>query len=185
VIVDDEGSETLPGEPGELAVDTSQSPLFWFRGYHNDPERTAERFTADRRYYLTGDGAYQDETGAFYFAARTDDVITSSGYRIGPFEVENAILTHPAVAEVAVIGVPDELRGEAVTAFIVPSGTVASRPDLAAEIQQHVQSTLAKHLYPRHVIIVDELPKTPSSKIQRTQLRKLWAEGAFDDQVPG
>ncbi|MEN3280301.1 MAG: acetyl-CoA synthetase [Solirubrobacteraceae bacterium] len=174
VVLGDDGGELGPGVDGELAIDVPASPGYWFRGYYNDPERTAERFRYGARYYLTGDAARMDEDGLLRFASRADDVITSSGYRIGPFEVESALIAHAAVAEVAVIGTPDELRGEAVTAFVVTAPTAAATTDLAEELQLFVKSRLAKHLYPRHVVFVDALPRTPSGKIQRTVLREQW-----------
>ncbi|HMJ04418.1 MAG TPA: AMP-dependent synthetase, partial [Conexibacter sp.] len=128
------------------------------------------------RYYLTADSARIDENGLVHFASRADDVITSSGYRIGPFEVESALIAHPAVAEVAVIGTPDELRGEAVTAFVVLAPGTEQSDELGEELGQFVKSRLAKHLYPRHVFFVEELPRTPSGKIRRNVLREQWAE---------
>jgi acetyl-CoA synthetase len=172
VVLDGNGHEAGPGVDGELAIDVPASPLYWFRGYYNDPERTGERFRYGARYYLTGDAARMDEDGLLRFASRADDVITSSGYRIGPFEVESALMAHGAVAEVAVIGTPDELRGEAVTAFVVTAPSVSGTPELAEELQHFVKARLAKHLYPRHVVFVDALPRTPSGKIQRTVLRE-------------
>jgi acetyl-CoA synthetase len=174
VVLDEDGHELDAGADGDVAVDVEDSPQYWFRGYYLDPERTAERFPYGPRYYLTGDAARRDESGLLYFASRADDVITSSGYRIGPFEVESALIAHPAVAEVAVIGTPDELRGEAVTAFVVASSAHAPTIELADELQQFVKSRLAKHLYPRRVVFVDALPRTPSGKIHRTALREQW-----------
>jgi acetyl-CoA synthetase len=174
VVVDEAGQEVV-GIDGELAVDVESSPVHWFRSYLNAPERTAERFRHGPRYYLTGDAAKVGEDGLVRFASRADDVITSSGYRIGPFEVESALMAHPGVAEVAVIGTPDALRGEAVTAFVVTGSGVAETPELAEELQELVKSRLAKHLYPRHVEFVEALPRTPSGKIQRNALREEWA----------
>jgi acetyl-CoA synthetase len=174
LVLDSRGEEAAPGAQGELAIDTEASPLYWFRRYFNDPERTRERFRYGPRYYLTGDGAHLDSDGLVHFASRTDDVITSSGYRIGPFEVESALMAHPAVAEVAVAGTPDELRGEAVTAFIVTAPGVAHAPELAEELQLFVKSKLAAHLYPRRVVFLEALPRTPSGKIQRVVLREQW-----------
>jgi acetyl-CoA synthetase len=175
VVLDDAGNEVV-GQDGELAVDVEASPLYWFRGYFQDPEKTAERFPFGPRYYLTADSARIDEDGLVHFAARADDVITSSGYRIGPFEVESALIAHPAVAEVAVIGTPDELRGEAVTAFVVLAPGTQRSDELGEQLGQFVKARLAKHLYPRHVCFVDELPRTPSGKIRRTELREQWAQ---------
>jgi acetyl-CoA synthetase len=175
VVLDDTGTEVAPGTPGELAIDIHASPAYWFRGYFRDPERTAERFPHGERYYLTSDATRLEASGLLFFASRADDVITSSGYRIGPFEVESALIAHPAVAEVAVIGTPDELRVEAVTAYVVLAPTANAGSDLTDELQQFVKTRLAKHLYPRRVVFVDALPRTASGKVMRTELRKDWA----------
>lgn len=161
-----------PGEPGRLAVDLAHSPLMWFPGYRNAAERTAERFTADGRWYLTGDTARRDGDGHLYFAARDDDVILMAGYRIGPSEVESVLLQHDAVADAAVVAAPDELRGEVLVAYVVPRR--GTRPDetLAAGLQQLVKTRYAAHAYPRRVHFVPELPRTPSGKIQRFRLRE-------------
>jgi acetyl-CoA synthetase len=177
-ILNNEGSEAPAGSPGEIAIDTQRSSAYWFRGYFQDRERTRERFRHGQRYYLTGDSAQMDASGLLFFASRADDVITSSGYRVGPFEVENALIAHPAVAEVAVIGTPDELRVEAVTAYVVLSPGVEAGNDLAADLQEFVKTRLARHLYPRRLVFVDRLPRTPSGKVRRTVLRKDWAERA-------
>lgn len=174
-VLNDSGAEAAPSVAGDLAIDTRASPAYWFRGYYRDPERTAERFPFGDRYYLTGDSALREPSGLMFFASRADDVITSSGYRIGPFEVESALIAHPAVAEVAVIGTPDELRVEAVTAYVVSTEGYEDRDELAEELQAFVKARLAKHLYPRRVVFVDALPRTPSGKIMRTELRKDWA----------
>jgi acetyl-CoA synthetase len=172
LVLDEQGKEVGPGVDGELAIDVDSSPLYWFQGYYKDPERTAERFRHGPRHYLTADAARIDAQGLLHFASRADDVITSSGYRIGPFEIESALMAHPAVAEVAVIGTPDELRGEAVTAFVVSAPGVEGTPELAEELQELVKSRLAKHLFPRHVLFVETLPRTPSGKVQRKVLRE-------------
>jgi acetyl-CoA synthetase len=172
LVLDEQGRQVDRGVDGELAIDVAASPLYWFRGYYKDPERTAERFGHGERHYLTADAAQLDEQGLLRFASRADDVITSSGYRIGPFEIESALMAHPAVAEVAVIGTPDELRGEAVTAFVVSAPGVEGTPELAEELQELVKSRLAKHLFPRHVHFADALPRTPSGKVQRRLLRE-------------
>lgn len=177
VVVDEQGFEAGPGVPGELAIDVAASPLYWFRGYFKDPKKTAERFRCGERYYVTGDSARVGEDGLLYFTSRADDVITSSGYRIGPFEVESALMAHPDVAEVAVIGTPDDLRGEAVTAFVVLGVSAADAgPALEEELQLFVKKTLSAHLFPRRVVFVDSLPRTPSGKIQRSVLRRQWHE---------
>jgi acetyl-CoA synthetase len=179
VVLQDRGGEAAPGVQGELAIDLQASPLYWFRGYFRDPDRTAERFRQGARYYLTGDTARLDEAGLLHFASRGDDVITSSGYRIGPFEIESALMAHPAVAEVAVIGTPDELRGEAVTAFVVTAPGAEDTPELVGELQSFVKSRLAAHLYPRRVVFADVLPRTPSGKIKRGVLREQWRQKTY------
>jgi acetyl-CoA synthetase len=177
VVLTDDGVEAPVGTEGQLAIDTEQSPAFWFRGYFSDPQRTAERFAGPGgRYYLTGDAAHADGSGLLFFASRADDVITSSGYRIGPFEVETALTGHPRVAEAAVIGTPDPLRVEAVTAYVVPVPGTAGDAALADALQAFVKTRLAKHLFPRRVVFVDALPRTPSGKVRRTELRADWAD---------
>lgn len=157
---------------GQIVLDTQASPLLWFTGYADAPEKTAERFEADGRWYLTGDlGREQD--GLFYFASRDDDLILMAGYRIGPFDVESVLNGHPAVAESAVVGHPDELRGEVLVAYVVLAGQGDHDPDaLERELQQLVKDQFAAHAYPRRVFFVDSLPKTPSGKVQRFLLRR-------------
>ncbi|MGW4632759.1 AMP-binding protein [Nocardia sp. NPDC004415] len=171
VLAEDADREAAPGEIGRVAIDTDHSPLLWFLGYLDDPERTASRFTADGRWYLTGDVGARDTEGFFHFSSRDDDVIIMAGYRIGPFEIESVLVLHDGVAEAAVVGRPDELRGEVVEAFVVPRPGVAGTPELAAELQQLVKDEFAAHAYPRRVHFVDSLPKTPSGKVQRFLLR--------------
>ncbi len=171
VILDPDGKELAAGQEGQLAVDTYASPLFWYRGYFNDPERTAERFTDNGRYYLTGDSASRDADDYVSFSGRADDIITSAGYRIGPFEPESALLTHEAVAEAAVVGIADELRGEIVKAFVVLKAGYDPSSELAETLRTFVQSTLSAHAYPRQIEFISDLPKTPSGKIQRFLLR--------------
>ena len=173
VILDEAGNEVL-GADGELAIDVAASPQYWFHGYHLDTERTTERFRLGTGYYLTGDSARQEEDGLLFYASRADDVISTSGYRVGPFEVESALLGHPTVSEVAVVGTPDELRGEAVTAIVVTTLDDVGSPELAGELQGLVKARLAKHLYPRKIAFVAALPKTPSGKVQRRLLRERW-----------
>ena len=171
VILDGSGAELGPGQEGQIAVDTHHSPLFWFRGYYQDPERTSERFTANGRYYLTGDSASQDQDGYIAFSGRDDDIITSAGYRIGPFEPESALIAHQAVAEAAVIGIPDEVRGEIVKAFVVLKPGHSPSVELSEALRGFVQSNLSAHAYPREIEFIDQLPKTPSGKVQRFLLR--------------
>ncbi|MFC4374817.1 AMP-binding protein [Nocardia halotolerans] len=171
VLAEGSDDEAAPGEMGRVAIDTDHSPLLWFLGYLDDPERTAARFTADGRWYLTGDVGARDADGFFRFNARDDDVIIMAGYRIGPFEVESVLVMHERVAEAAVVGMPDELRGEVLEAFVVPRAGVEGDAELVAELQQLVKDEFAAHAYPRSVHFVPSLPKTPSGKVQRFLLR--------------
>ncbi|MFE3541360.1 AMP-binding protein [Nocardia sp. NPDC059177] len=171
VLTDDADIEAAPGEIGRVAISTDHSPLLWFLGYLDDPERTANRFTADGRWYLTGDVGARDADGFFRFSSRDDDVIIMAGYRIGPFEVESVLVLHEQVAEAAVVGMPDELRGEVIEAFVVLRPGSAGSDELAAELQRLVKDEFAAHAYPRRVHFVDSLPKTPSGKVQRFLLR--------------
>lgn len=159
---------------GQIAIDVEHSPLLWFTGYHEAPEKSAERFTAGKRWYLTADSGRIDDDGYFFFTARDDDVILAAGYRIGPFDVESVLITHPAVVDVAVVGRPDPegIRGEVVEAFVVLGGEAEANDDLAQELKQLVRDKYSKHAYPRSVHFVDALPKTPSGKIQRYLLRQ-------------
>jgi acetyl-CoA synthetase len=149
-----------------------ESPLAWFEGYDGVASKKGGKFSPDGRYYTTGDSASVDENGYFHFAARDDDVIIMAGYRIGPFEVESSLSTHPAVAESAVIATPDEVRGEVIEAFVVLEADYIPSPDLARQIQQWVKTNYAAHAYPRFVHFIDALPKTPSGKIQRYLLKQ-------------
>ncbi|MGW8815939.1 AMP-binding protein [Gordonia terrae] len=161
------------GEVGQLAVDVTASEYMTFAGYADNPEATAKRFRGDGRYFLTGDIATIDADGVIRFSSRDDDVILMAGYRIGPFDVESVLLTHPAVAECAVIAAPDRVRGEVVEAFVVlASNWTADEATTESELQQWVKTHYAAHAYPRQVHLVPTLPKTPSGKIQRAELRK-------------
>lgn len=160
------------GVMGRIAIDTPASPLMWFRGYYQAPEKTAERFSEDGRWYLTGDAGAIDEEGHFFFSSRDDDVIIMAGYRIGPFDVESVLATHPAVAESAVIGVPDEIRGEVLEAYVVTRTGTVEDDALVVELQQWVKTEFAAHAFPRQIHFTAALPKTPSGKIQRFLLRK-------------
>ncbi|WP_369959353.1 acyl-CoA synthetase [Pseudomonas benzenivorans] len=166
VVLDEQQRELPAGQPGILAVDRPRSPLFWFPGYQGLPTKA---FVGD--YYLSGDTVELNEDGSISFVGRSDDVITTSGYRVGPFDVESALIEHPAVIEAAVIGKPDSERTELVKAFVVLHGQYRAEAALAEELQQHVRRRLSAHAYPREVEFVDELPKTPSGKIQRFLLR--------------
>lgn len=172
VLADDADVEAPTGQLGRIAIDTERSPLLWFLGYLDAPERTAQRYTPDGRWYLTGDAGSQDADGFFHFSARDDDVIIMAGYRIGPFEVESVLVMHEDVAEAAVVGLPDELRGEVLEAFVVLREGVTGSAGLEAELQTLVKKKFAAHAYPRRVHFVPSLPKTPSGKVQRFLLRQ-------------
>lgn len=172
VAVVDEGGQPLPpGSEGQIAVKVKpERPVGLFVEYWRDPDATATAHIGD--YYLTGDRARVDEDGYFWFVSRADDVIISAGYRIGPFEVESVIMEHPAVQEVACIGVSDPERGEVVKAFVVLAPGHVPSDELATEIQTLVKETTAPYKYPRQVEFIDELPKTVSGKIRRVDLRQ-------------
>ncbi|MFC7476930.1 acyl-CoA synthetase [Dankookia sp. GCM10030260] len=167
-VVDAAGIPLPPGAIGTIAVRRPDPVMFL--GYWNSPEATAAKFVGD--WMLTGDQGIQDETGWFRFVGRDDDVITSAGYRIGPGEIEDCLLRHPAVAMAAVIGLPDALRTEAVTAIVVAAPGVVADAALAAELQAHVKTRLAAHSYPRQVIFQDALPLTATGKVMRGELRR-------------
>ena len=171
-ILDAEGRPCAVGEQGQLVIRTDRGkPLGLFKEYYSQPG-LMQRTLRDGVYY-TGDVVYRDEDGYFWFVSRADDVIKSSGYRIGPFEVESALMTHPAVVECAITGVPDEVRGMVVKATVVLSESYAGKADeaLVAELQDHVKRETAPYKYPRVIEFVDELPKTISGKIRRVEIR--------------
>lgn len=170
-VVDDDGNICADGVEGNIAVETDPWPIGLFRGYWQDEERTAEVFR--NGWYYTGDRAYRDEDGYFWFVGRADDVILSAAYRIGPFEVESALIEHPAVAEAAVVAKPDDLRGNIVKAFIVLAPGYEGSDKLTATIQDHVKAITAPYKYPREIAYVSELPKTISGKIRRVELRDM------------
>ena len=172
-----DGTRAEDGEKGEIVVRTTNKPVGLFKEYYREPERTLK--TMHDGIYFTGDIAWRDEDGYYWFVGRSDDVIKSSGYRIGPFEVESALMTHPAVVECAITGVPDEIRGQIVKATIVLSKEYISKAgdELVKEIQNHVKKVTAPYKYPRIVEFVYELPKTISGKIRRVEIR------AKDDAV--
>ncbi|WP_272939563.1 AMP-binding protein [Cupriavidus necator] len=174
VILDDNSVELECGQVGELAVDRARSPLFWFEGYgllvHSRVDTP--------RYHRTGDLAKMDESGAVTFVGRADDVITTSGYRVGPFDVESTLMEHPAVAETAVIGKADPERTELIKALVVLKAGYLPNNDLAEELKIFVKKRLAAHAYPRELEFLAELPKTPSGKIQRFVLREREANRA-------
>jgi acetyl-CoA synthetase len=167
-VVDSQGHAVPMGETGTIAV-KGPDPVM-FLGYWNDPEATAAKFAGD--WLLTGDLGRQDEAGYFHFVGRDDDVITSSGYRIGPGEIEDCLLKHPAVALAAAVGIADPLRTQRVKAFIVVNPGHEPDQRLAKEIQDFVRSRLAAHEYPREVAFVDALPMTATGKIMRRELRQ-------------
>lgn len=167
-IVDAEGRELAPGEVGFLAQRTSEQG-YYSLGYWKDPERTRELFRDG--WIIAGDLAKRDEDGYFWFEGRADDVIKTSGYRVGPFEVESAILHHPAVAEAAVVGKPDKLKGHIIKGYVVIKPTASRTPELVREIQDTARRIVGHHAYPHEVEFVDDLPKTESGKIQRFKLR--------------
>ena len=168
-----DGRPAEAGEQGQIVIRTEkEKPLGLFKEYYRDPQRTREAWH-DGVYY-TGDVAWKDEDGYFWFVGRADDVIKSSGYRIGPFEVESALMSHPAVVECAITGVPDEIRGQVVKATVVLSREYKNRVGeaLVKELQNHVKKVTAPYKYPRVVEFVDELPKTISGKIRRVEIRR-------------
>ena len=167
-----DGTSCEDGEKGEIVVRVGdRKPVGLFKGYYRDEEKTREAWHDG--IYHTGDMAWRDEDGYYWFEGRIDDVIKSSGYRIGPFEVESALMTHPAVVECAITGVPDDIRGMVVKATVVLGKEWKDRAgdDLVKELQQHVKRETAPYKYPRIVEFVDELPKTISGKIRRVEIR--------------
>jgi len=169
-LVDEDGSPVEPGEEGEICIDISKGiPAGVFIGYYKDEQLTNECMRAG--WYRTGDMAWRDEDGYYWFIGRSDDVIKSSGYRIGPFEVESALLEHPAVLESAITAVPDEERGQIVKATVVLARGYEASEALVKELQNHVKKTTAPYKYPRIIEFADELPRTISGKIRRRQIR--------------
>jgi acetyl-CoA synthetase len=168
-IINEDGEPCEVGEVGDIAVHIETPALF--KHYYKDPERTAKQFRGD--YYITGDQAKKDEDGYFWFEGRSDDIIISSGYTIGPFEVEDALVKHPFVKECAVVASPDEIRGHVVKAFVVlREGVDRNDPNLIPDLQEHVKQLTAPYKYPRKIEFVDDLPKTTSGKIRRVELRQ-------------
>lgn len=161
-----------PGEVGVVAADRHKSPFAYFTGYRDAPEKTAERFTEDGRWYLTGDVASVDEDGYFRFSSRDDDIIIMAGYRIGPFDVESVLSTHPAVQESAAVALPDEVKGEVLVAAVVLAEGHKPSDALTDDLKKKVKTEFAAHAFPRQIFYVDALPKTPSGKIQRFIVRK-------------
>ncbi|MET1178578.1 acyl--CoA ligase [Peribacillus simplex] len=168
-IIDKEGNPVKSGEVGDIAVHRSTPALFV--EYYKDPERTAKALRED--WYITGDQATKDEDGYFWFEGRSDDIIISSGYTIGPFEVEDALTKHLAVKECAVVASPDEIRGSVVKAFVVLRNPKdVNKEELVLELQEHVKKLTAPYKYPRIIEFVSDLPKTTSGKIRRKELRQ-------------
>lgn len=169
-IVDDEGQELQVGEVGHIAVHRTFPALF--KGYLNDAEKTARAYRGE--WYVTGDKGRLDEDGYFWFEGRSDDIIISAGYTIGPFEVEDALVKHPKVAECAVVASPDAERGHIVKAFVIlRNPEEANDPNLVSDLQEHVKNVTAPYKYPRAIEFVESLPKTTSGKIRRIELRAL------------
>ena len=168
-IVDDKGAEVPRGELGEIAVHRKGDPVF-FLEYWKNPSATREKFVGD--WGCTGDQGRMDEDGYIWYQGRSDDVIKSSGYRIGPAEIESCIVKHPAVANAAVIGKPDDARGQIVKAFIVLQPGHTASQALMDEIQAHVRGRLAPYEYPKEIEFIDALPMTTTGKVQRKELRK-------------
>ena len=167
-LIDEFGEPVQIGEVGDIAVHKSTPALF--KGYYKDKERTAIQFRGD--WYVTGDRATKDDDGYFWFEGRNDDIIISSGYTIGPFEVEDALTKHPDVQECAVIASPDEIRGNVVKAFVVlKDPALKDKATIVEELQNHVKELTAPYKYPRIIEFLDELPKTISGKIRRVELR--------------
>jgi acetyl-CoA synthetase len=170
-VIDENGNSCEAGEEGQIIIRTDKmKPFGMFDGYYLDPELTHDVWHDD--VYYTGDMAWRDEDGYYWFVGRADDVIKSSGYRIGPFEVESALLEHPGVLECAITAVPDPIRGQVVKATVVLAKGYTTGDEMAKELQDHVKRVTAPYKYPRIVEFVDELPKTISGKIRRVQIRE-------------
>ncbi|MBA3789822.1 MAG: AMP-binding protein [Actinomycetota bacterium] len=172
-VVDMEGNECQPDEPGDIAL-ASRIPCL-MQEYWEQPDETEAVYRSGQ--YLTGDRAYRDEDGYMWFVGRSDDVILSAGYRIGPFEVESILIEHPAVVESAVVPAPDEDRGSVVKAYVVVGQGYEPSDELAKEIQDYCKSHAAPYKYPRKIEFIEELPKTTSGKIRRVELRQRETAG--------
>jgi acetyl-CoA synthetase/medium-chain acyl-CoA synthetase len=170
-IVDDDGKEAPPGQEGHLAVRVRpHRPVGLFRAYVDAPNLNEAVFRGD--WYITGDRGIRDSEGYFWFVGRADDVIITAGYRVGPFEVESALIEHPAVVEAAAVAKADEVRGNIIKAFVVLAPNYTASQELIQELQEHVKSLTAAYKYPREIEFVNELPKTISGKILRRELRE-------------
>jgi acetyl-CoA synthetase len=180
-VIDEQGNSLKAGTVGEIAVKRPDPVMFL--EYWRNPDATRKKFIGD--WLLTGDLAQKDADGYFWFNGRKDDVITSAGYRIGPAEIEDCLMKHPAVAMVAVVGSPDKVRTEIVKAFIVPKPDVTPGPEVAEDIKTFVKTRLAAHEYPREIEFVKELPMTATGKIMRKDLKKLEVERKTKiDRIP-
>ena len=188
-VIDDEGREVPRGEPGEIAInrvapDGTPDPVFFLEYLHN-PDATRKKFTGD--WSRTGDVATMDEDGYLWYQGRADDVFKVAGYRVGPSEIENCIVKHPAVANAAVVPSPDETRGNVVKAFIVLAEGHAPSKALEEDIQQHVRKFLAPYEYPKEIEFIDALPMTTTGKVQRKVLREreiLRKSGGVSSESP-
>jgi len=171
MVMHQDGRPAEAGEEGEICLRTDPNrPYGMFKGYFKAEEQTKSVWYDG--VYHTGDVAWMDEGGYLWFVGRTDDVIKTSGYRVGPFEVESALMEHPAVMECAITGVPDDLRGQVIKATIVLSKKYQPTDDLKEELQNHVKKVTAPYKYPRIIEFVDALPKTISGKIRRVEIRQ-------------
>jgi acetyl-CoA synthetase len=171
VLMNNEGEPCIEGEDGEIVIRNAGNnrPVGLLKEYYKNQDATDAVYRADG--YHTGDVAWQDSDGYLWFVGRNDDVIKCSGYRIGPFEVESALIEHPAVIECAVTAAPDPIRGQVVKATIILAAGYVPSPELTKELQEHVKRVTAPYKYPRIVEYVTELPKTTSGKIKRAQIR--------------
>ena len=178
-VIDDQGHEVPTGEEGDIALATPHPQLML--GYWKETGRTAACFRdgPGRRWYVTGDRGVADVDGYLWYRGRADDIINSAGYRIGPSEVEDVLLSHPAVRECAVVGKPDSTRGEIVVAYVLPKNFEAAGDSLARELQDHCKSQTAPYKYPREIVFVDSLPKTLTGKTRRSELRQMAAREAI------
>jgi acetyl-CoA synthetase len=168
-VINDSGEEVKRGELGEIAIKRENDPVF-FLEYWKNPQATRDKFVGD--WGCTGDQGKMDEDGYLWYQGRTDDVIKSAGYRIGPAEIESCLVKHPAVANAAVIGKADETRGAIVKAFVVLQPGFSGDQELVEKIQQHVRGRLAPYEYPREIEFIDALPMTTTGKVQRKELRR-------------
>jgi acetyl-CoA synthetase len=170
-ILDENGASCEAGDEGQIVIRTApKKPVGLFSGYYRDEALTATVWK--NGVYYTGDMAWRDEDGYFWFVGRADDLIKTSGYRVGPFEVESALIEHPAVLECAVTGVPDPTRGQVVKATVVLAKGFVANDALAKELQEYVKKVTAPYKYPRIIEFVAELPKTISGKIRRVEIRE-------------